>query len=87
MSFDGLAILVLVAALVGLAFWFHRKRTQSVSDEQLREWLSFITKPNGKPSSARLNGYDYDAIKLLFHPSLRAEYEEKQTRLDNEFSA
>lgn len=87
MNADGLTFLVLAAAAVGLAVWFHRKRTQSVSDEQLREWLSFITKSNGRPASARLNAYDYDSIRLLFHPSLRAEYEEKLTRLDNEFSA
>lgn len=87
MKIDGLEILILVIVVVGLAVWIDRKRTRAVSDEKLREWLSFITKANGRPSSARLESGDYDAIRLLFHPSLKAEYEEKLTRLDNEFSA
>lgn len=80
---------LLILAIVGMAaaFWFHRSRTQAVSDEQLREWFSFITKPNGRPSPMRLNPYEYDAIRLLFHPALKAEFEEKLTRLENEFSA
>jgi hypothetical protein len=84
---DGLGLLLLVVGGVSVAAWLAYKRNRKIGDEQLREWLSFITKSNGRPSSARLGADDYDAIKLLFHPALKAEYEEKQTRLDNEFSA
>ncbi len=84
---NNLAILIVAIVAAGIALFIHRQRTKAPTDEQLREWLSFITKANGKPSSARLEAHEYDAIRGLFHPGLRAEYEEKLTRLDNYFSA
>lgn len=84
---NSLAVLVVALVAAAIALFIQRQRAKAPTDEQLREWLSFITKANGKPASARLNAHEYDAIRLLFHPSLRAEYEEKLTRLDNEFSA
>jgi len=84
---NSLAILFVAIVAAGIALFIQRQRAKTPTDEQLREWLSFITKANGRPSSARLSAHEYDAIRLLFHPALKAEYEEKQTRLDNEFSA
>jgi hypothetical protein len=86
MSINGLTFLLLVVVVATVALVVRHLRAQPPSDEQLREWLSFITKSNGKPSFARLNVAEYDAIKLLFHPGLKAEFEEKLTRLENEFS-
>jgi hypothetical protein len=87
MTMNSLAVLVVALVVAAIALFIQRQRAKAPTDEQLREWLSFITKANGKPSSARLAPDDYDAIKLLFHPALKAEYEEKLTRLDNDFSA
>jgi hypothetical protein len=87
MTMNSLAVLVVALVVAAIAIFIQRQQAKAPTDEQLREWLSFITKANGRPSSARLNAHEYDAIRLLFHPALKAEYEEKQTRLDNEFSA
>lgn len=87
MDVNGLVFLIL--ALVGAVFaaLYHQRRSRPISDEQLREWLSFIRKPTGRPSSERLQGSEYDQIRPLFHPALKAEFEEKLTKLTNEFSA
>ncbi len=87
MSINGLLFLVVAIVVAAIAVAVHYLRGRPVSDEQLREWLSFVRKPSGKPSTERLLSHEYDAIRLLFHPALRAEFEEKQTRLDNDFSA
>lgn len=87
MNFDGLAFLILAIVGAGFAVWYHRNRSRPVGDEQLREWLSFVRKPSGRASSERLLSHEYDAIRPLFHPALKAEFEEKLTKLNNEFSA
>ena len=51
---DGLGLLFLAVGGASVAAWFAYKRNRKIGDEQLREWLSFITKSNGRPSSARL---------------------------------
>ncbi len=89
MSFDGLPLLILAVAAAGIAAWvdYRKRKAKTATDEQLREWFAFITKSNGKPSLARLADADYESIRRLFHPGLKAEFEERMTRLENEYSA
>lgn len=87
MDFNGLVFLILALICAAVAGLYHQRRSRPISDEQLREWLSFIRKPNGRSSSERLLSHEYDYIRPLFHPALKAEFEEKLTRLTNEYSA
>ncbi len=87
-----IGVLLVVGLTVAYVIDRHR-RPKRPSDEQLREWLAYLTKQVAgsskafrKATTARLSETEYEDIRRLFHPKLSAEWEERFGKLQNEFA-
>lgn len=84
-------ILVLCGLGLLVVFYFYWTSLPGrVSDELLREWLTFLVKTtsSGKriTTTARLPEEAYDRIAIMRTPRQRAEWQEAVERLENEFA-
>ena len=94
MIVNSIALFVLVAFALALGFWAYRNQTKRETDAQLSEWLGFLVKdkeaePGKIPrvTTAELAPDVYDAVKLFINPKLKAEYNERRLKLENEIAA
>lgn len=86
---------VLAAIGAGLVILIQRQRIRRIPGERLGVWLSFLLRPAPagnvkafrKVTTARLSETEYDQIRhALYTPPLLAEWDERETRLRNEFA-
>lgn len=91
---NGIALLILVGFALAFGFWAYRSQTKRESDAQLSEWLGFLVKdkeaePGKIPrvTTAELSQDVYDAVKKFINPKLKAEYNERRLKLENEIAA
>ena len=91
---NGIALLILVGFGLAFGFWAYRSQTKRETDAQLSEWLGFLVKdkeaePGKIPrvTTAELAPDVYEAVKKFINPKLKAEYNERRLKLENEIAA
>lgn len=94
MTVNAVALLILIGAVLAVGFWAYRNQTKRETDAQLSEWLGFLVKDKEaepskipKVTTAELSPDVYDAVKLFINPKLKAEYNERRLKLENEIAA
>lgn len=94
MIVNSLALFIIVGFVLALGFWAYRNQTKRETDAQLSEWLGFLVKdkeaePGKIPrvTTAELAPDVYDAVKKFINPKLKAEYNERRLKLENEIAA